>query len=273
MPDFVTTLGSVAALWRYPIKSMQGEAPRSVTITDRGLIGDRAYALIDTASGAVVSAKNPRKWPTMFGFRAGYAEAPRATGPLPAVRIAAPDGSQMATDQPGVDHWLSTMLGRAVHLAAAAPQGASLECCSLDPQDAAQTTDPYSVPLPPGTFFDLAAVHLVTTATLAELRRRNPQSDFAVARFRPNVVVQTPADGGFPENDWIGKTICLGAQVRLSVIAPCPRCIMTTLPQGDLPKDSGVLRAAVEHNQGNVGIYAIVVQGGETRLGDPLSIE
>jgi uncharacterized protein YcbX len=128
--------------------------------------------------------------------------------------------------------------------------------------------------LPEGTFFDCAVVHLLTTATLDRLRELYPEGRFEVRRFRPNVVVQA-ASGmkTFVENGWIGHTVAIGDAVRLTVTGPCPRCVMTTLAQGDLPKDPGILRTAAQHNQVNVGVYASVLQGGEIRRGDPVRLE
>jgi uncharacterized protein YcbX len=70
------------------------------------------------------------------------------------------------------------------------------------------------------------------------------------------------------ENDWIGQTIAIGDDVRLRITGPCPRCVMTTLPQGDLPKDAGILRTAAQNNHANVGVYADVIVGGTVRRGD-----
>src|SRR5437867_4299135 len=123
--------------------------------------------------------------------------------------------------------------------------------------------------LPVGTFFDCAAVHLVTTATLDRLGELYPRGRFEVRRFRPNIVVQ-PASGGtgFIENSWVGHTLAIGDEVRLSVTGPCGRCVMTTLPQGDLPRDPDILRTAAQHNHVQVGVYAAVVRGGTIRRGD-----
>jgi uncharacterized protein YcbX len=125
--------------------------------------------------------------------------------------------------------------------------------------------------LPEGTFFDCAVVHVLATTTLDRLRALYPQGRFEVRRFRPNIVVQTNGDQeDFVENTWVGRTLALGDAVRLSITGPCPRCVMTTLAQGDLPKDPGILRTAAQHNQVNVGVYASVLQGGTVRRGDPV---
>jgi hypothetical protein len=90
-----------------------------------------------------------------------------------------------------------------------------------------------------------------------------------VRRFRPNIVVQSPpGEKGFVENAWIGHTLAIGDEVRLSITGPCGRCVMTTLAQGDLPKDPQILRTAAKHNQVQVGVYAAVAQGGVIRRGD-----
>ena len=127
--------------------------------------------------------------------------------------------------------------------------------------------------LPEGTFFDCAVVHLLTTSTLDRLRMLYPQGRFEVRRFRPNLVVGTASgEKDFAENTWIGQTLAIGDAVRLSVTGPCPRCVMTTLPQGDLPKDAGILRTAAQHNRANVGVYASVLQGGKVRRGDSVRL-
>ena len=89
-----------------------------------------------------------------------------------------------------------------------------------------------------------------------------------------NIVV-APADGatGFLEDAWIGRTVRIGDEVQLAITGPCPRCVMTTLAQADLPKDAGILRAAAQHNQVNVGVYASVLRGGRVRRGDAISLQ
>jgi uncharacterized protein YcbX len=127
--------------------------------------------------------------------------------------------------------------------------------------------------MPAGTFFDIAVVHLLTTATIDHLRALYPRGRFEVRRFRPNIVVSAGGEeAGFAENDWIGRTVAIGGDVRLAVTEPCPRCVMITLGQGDLPKDPGILRTAAQHNAVNVGVYASVVSHGTIRRGDPVTL-
>jgi uncharacterized protein YcbX len=265
------TRPTVVALWRYPVKSMMGEELNASDVTDRGLLGDRAYALIDADTGRVVSAKDPRKWPSMFAFRASYAEPPHDPGAPPPVWITLPDGGGLSTDQTDADARLSRALGRPVRLANSAPEGSTAEGYWPDFDFVEAPDKGFQFPLPPGTFFDGGAVHLVTTATLDRLRALEPDGRFEARRFRPNLVIE--ATGDFVENGWVGRTLAVGDEVRLRVTDPCPRCVMTTLPQGDLPKDPSILRAAVRHNAGNVGVYAAVVRGGHVRRGDAVTVE
>src|SRR5260370_33870042 len=111
-----TTQSSVASLWRYPVKSMLGEELSAGEVTDRGLLGDRAYALVDSADGKAATAKNPRKWPTLFGFRATFIEPPRTGASMPPVRIALPDGTTVTSQQANTHQVLSRALNRSVTL-------------------------------------------------------------------------------------------------------------------------------------------------------------
>ena len=269
--------GTVVGLWRYPVKSMMGEELNGAVLTERGVLGDRRFALVDAATGKVAGAKNPRKWGDFFAFRAAYAEPPRAGATLPAVRLTLPDGAVATSDQPDLAQVLSRALGRDVELAESQGNGATAAAQAeeywpdVDGLEFRDTVTDFE--LPAGTFFDLAVVHLVTTATLDRLRALYPDGRFEARRFRPNVVVATdPGREGFVENEWIDRTIALGDEVRLRVTGPCPRCVMTTLAQGDLPKDTGILRAAAQHNQANVGVYADVLAPGTVRRGDRVTV-
>src|SRR5947208_842229 len=119
--------GRVVAVWRYPVKSMMGEELNATEVTEHGLLGDRAYALIDAETGKVASAKNPRRWPNLFDFRAAYREPPRDPRSLPPVRITLPDGESLTTDQADVEARLSAAVGRPVRLARQAAACATAE--------------------------------------------------------------------------------------------------------------------------------------------------
>lgn len=103
-----TAIGSIVSIWRYPVKSMLGEELNSSYVTERGLVGDRAYALIDKETGKVASAKNPRKWEKLFDFHSVFLGLPQVAENIPPVRITLPNGAQIFSDQDeNVDHTLS----------------------------------------------------------------------------------------------------------------------------------------------------------------------
>ena len=276
-PSAEVETGSVVGLWRYPVKSMMGEELNAAEVTERGLVGDRQFAVVDASTGKVAGAKNPRKWGNFFDFRAAYVEPPESGSKLPAVRLTLPDGTVVTSEQPNVAQVLSKALGREVAFAEAQHDGESSGAQAeeywpdLEGLDYRDTVTEWE--LPAGTFFDLAVVHLLTTATIERLRVLYPEGRFEVRRFRPNIVVATgPDQQGFVENDWIGHTVAIGDEVRLRITGPCPRCVMTTLPQGDLPKDAGILRTAAQNNHANVGVYADVVKGGTVRRADDVTL-
>jgi uncharacterized protein YcbX len=268
-------LGSVVSLWRYPVKSMMGEELNASDVNGGGLHGDRVYALVDSSDGKVASAKNPRKWPTLFDCRAALADAESSGVKAPPVRITLPDGTIVHSDQPDIHRILSNVLKQEVKLSSLRdlPTATAEEYWpDMEGLDHRDTVTDFG--LPEGTFFDCALVHLLTTATLDRLRVLYPQGRFEVRRFRPNIVVETvKGETDFVENAWIGQMLAIGGAVRLSITGPCPRCVMTTLPQGDLPRDAGILRTAAQHNRANVGVYASVLQGGKVCRGDPVRLE
>lgn len=275
--------GAVVSLWRYPVKSMLGEELNTVAVTDGGLLGDRAYGLIDQSTGKVASAKLPRKWGKLLDCRSTFIEPPVLGKPLPPVRITLSDGTIVTSEHDQVSTRLSQMLQRKVTLATTRPEEPSVE--RLDALAAEETILDIGALMMQGRFSDYAAVHLMTTATLSRLNELYPQGRFEVRRFRPNIVVAPPSDQkGFVENDWVGKILTIGDEVRLHVTDPCPRCAITTLAQSDLPQDLGVLHTIAQHNQLGIpaleneklpsaGIYAFVLQGGTVRRGDTVRVE
>jgi uncharacterized protein YcbX len=269
-------VGSVSGLHRYPVKSMLGETLASARVTVKGIAGDRAYALVDAGDGKVATAKNPRKWPTLFAFSAAYDSAPKA-GEIPPVRITLPDGATVSSEDDGIDERLSGAVERAVRLTARA--GAAADSATseeywpdMDGLDNRDTVTDFH--LPAGTFFDASVLHILTSATLAKLQDAYSQGRFDERRFRPNVIITPTAQSvGFVENDWVGRTLKIGDRVRVKITDPCGRCVMATLGQGDLPADPGILRTAAQQNHAHVGVYAEVLQDGEIHDGDTVILE
>ena len=264
--------GTVATVWRYPVKSMRGEELNAADINAQGMAGDRGYAVIDVETGKVASAKHPKKWRHLFDCLTML--RPNLTdGHDTPLQVLLPDGARAVGGTNDIDERLSAMLGRAVRLTAAVPAAPQLEEYWPDVAGRARQNTVTDEAMPTGTFFDGALIHLMTTATLDALRRLYPEGRFEVRRFRPNLVVASAAaETRFVENDWINRTLAIGKDLRLKVTGPCARCVMTTLPQGDLPEDAGILRTAVQHNRAAVGVYATVLAPGRVVRGDEILI-
>ena len=279
-------LGRIASLWRYPVKSMQGEALNAGHLGERGILGDRALALLDVETGKVASAKSPRMWPDLLDFHATFVDPPRADEPLPPVRITLPNGEQVRSDDPIAEKLLSEATGRSVRLISSNPKGATYDYYVPDIEGVDPRGRDFYVETPndmfeTGSLHDAAPIHLLTTATLDRLGELYPEGRFEVRRFRPNLVIQTTDDhSGFVENAWLKRELTIGsALVRITF--PMNRCVMTTLPQADLPRDPGILRTVAQHNRLQVlsigklpcvGVSGLVMRPGMLHQGDPIAL-
>ena len=262
--------GTVAALWRYPVKSMLGEEVDRSAVGERGLAGDRAYALVDRDTGKVVSGKNPgRRGAVMFECRAAFLEPPDSGADPPPVLVTLPDGSTVRSDDAGVDDVISRAVNRPVALRSRAPEHAVID----DEQIALLS--------PPGTFFDAAPVHVVTTASLDALGAAAPAGRFDARRFRPNILVATD-EAGFVDNGWVDTALHVGSDVALHLVMAVPRCVMTTLAQDDLPADKQILQTVNRENRIDIpgmgpnpciGVYGLVTTGGAVARDDVVRVE
>ncbi len=281
-------VGRVSSILRYPLKSMLGEELETVAFDQRGVVRDRRYALIDDETGKVVSVKRPRWWGRMFELTG------RTSGDGGAV-VSFPDGETVPVGDPKLSVRLGEFFGRPVTVADTPPPDARFDEIwvrelkgGAEPyfgmesrmEDGEEMIDGGAFMGPAGNFFNFGAVHLVTSSTVRELTRHAPESRFDAHRFRPNLVVDTDGDG-FVETGWQGRTLQIGP-VQLRVSFTVPRCVMTTLAQGDLPADREVLRTIAATNSVDVlqtgtlypcaGVYADVLAEGEIRRGDPVRI-
>ncbi|MEB3264985.1 MAG: MOSC domain-containing protein [Cyanobacteriota bacterium] len=276
-PPIATLVGHVEGLWRYPVKSMLGEQPQRLVVDGRGVVGDRGYALWDAETRRVASAKNPRRWADLLAYRARFLQEPQPGEPLPPVAVEGPfDGpgappTSLSSEDPALVERLSWRFGRAVTLLDQPPAGASLDQY-WPPVDGRPFQDVTNeLVLPAGTFFDACPIHAITTTTLATLRRLEPDHDFAVERFRPNLLIQPTNDWqGFAEEAWVGGVLAIGPQLRLLVEGGCPRCVITTLAQGALADNLEILRATARHNRVTAGIRLSVLHPGPVAIGDPV---
>jgi uncharacterized protein len=269
--------GTVVSLWRYPVKSMIGEELNSSYVTERGLIGDRTYAVIDKQTGKVASAKNPRKWGKLFDCRSIFVAVPQDVDDIPPVRITLPDGSNIFSDQQDdIDSSLSKVFDRDVRLMKARGfENPSYEEYWPDIDGLARRETVTDEAMPSKTFFDIAVIHILTTSTINRLRDLYTEGRFEVRRFRANIVIESSSGEkkDFIENSWVGKRMMIGEDIVLKITAPCTRCVMITLPQGDLPRDLGILSTVARYNEVHVGVYASVEHGGTIHRGDLIHLE
>ena len=273
-------IGHISTLHRYPVKSMAGEEVTSVYVTWGGVLGDRAYALIDQSTGRVVSAKRPRRWSGILDYIASFVEPPRINVPIPPVRITLPDGTTCSsTESADLDEYLSHALEQDVRLESVAPEGAIFEYHwpdieGLEYQGRIYRDEITEHEMPPGTFFDSATLLILTTASLEHLGALAAPSRFTSERFRPNLVIEMVEEKlGFIENEWVGQTLKIGEELRVPIARPCIRCVMVNLPQGDLPGDPRILKSVFEHNDGYLGVKGTVARAGEVRIGDPVWLD
>lgn len=217
----------VVSLHRYPVKSMLGEDVDSVVVDERGVVGDRRLALIDSLTGRVASAKQPRLWRDLLQCR--------ASGDPGAVRIRLPDGVCVAAEAPETDDLLSRVVRRPVRMVSTRLARGRLErpdpeCVlelGVDAEVDARVLE-IAQATPGDSFTDLAPLHAITTATVERI-------GVEALRYRPNLVIATPP--GFPpyaENNWTGKELTVG-EARLRALKPTSRCAVPTLEHGALP--------------------------------------
>ena len=245
-------LGTIVEVWRYPVKSVGGERVHEPVLVDgAGIEGDRRLAIVDDATGKVLSAKTV---PQLL-------QASATWHGVDGIRITSADGLDVRSGDDGAAAQLSAWLGRSVHLEAPLPGHRATFDMDLDPDDDRheRTTE---LQTPPGVFFDSRSVlHLVTVASLGGQDRR---------RFRPNLVVDTGTEG-HPEDAWVGEWLRLGSELDVAVRKRTGRCVLITRPQPGLPKDSALLRDLVRRRAGDLGIYVDPQGTGKVAAGDAVT--
>lgn len=249
MPD---VLGTVAALHRFPVKSMRGERAGRADLGPAGLDGDREWALLD-AEDHWISAKADRgRWRLCDGMLDLSAVTVDGED---AVVVTLPDGRTARPGTPEADALLSAHLGRTLR---------------FDRGDGGRRW---------GRHHDAAPLHLVTTATLEALGGDDAgapgeRDALDALRLRPNLVVRTPAGiDGFAEDGWVGATVRVGGAL-LRMTETTGRCVMTTRAQGDeLPRDPTVLERIGRRSGADAGVYLAVLEPGAVAVGDEVVVQ
>jgi uncharacterized protein YcbX len=228
--------GAVAELWRYPVKSFRGERLDELVVDERGVLGDRAFAVRD-ANGKLGSGKTTRR----FRLLRGLLDFAARTGDAGVV-VEGVDGTVFRVGDPALDVLLSERYG---------------EPLAVLPEEA--------VP-----HFDVGPIHLVTTSSLGWVADGYGGTGGESRRYRPNLVLSVPGPG-LVEEGWLGAEVAVGPCV-LRVSGPAERCVMVNNARDELAADAGVLRFLVERNATNLGVYADVVETGTVRVGDPVRV-
>ncbi|MFN7378847.1 MAG: MOSC domain-containing protein [Pseudanabaena sp.] len=243
-------------------------------VVSKGILGDRAYALWDLETERIASAKNPKKWAKLLGFHAEFVSSPKSQTSMPAVKFALPDGSTTTSDNIDINTTLSQAVGREVLLITSAPEAPSLDQYWSDIEGALNREVITQLFMPSGTFFDSCPIHAITTTTLAQLKKIYPEGAFEPCRFRPNILIEPKdSEATFIEDGWVSRKMLIGDEVSLSIDTACPRCVVTTIAQSDLPTDLNILRTTTKHNKTIAGIRTSVLQGGVVRCGDQIWLE
>jgi uncharacterized protein YcbX len=248
----------VAELWRYPVKSTQGEHRQTLRLSERGVDGDRRYGVLDRTTGTVVTAKKDGRLLEARAMLAGVE-----------LTLRLPNGETALGVGPGVDAALSAWLGRPVGLIEARPGGRAVYEAPIDVED--DDSELVRWEGPQGAFVDTEPVHLLTTGTLRAMARQRPDLRWDVRRFRPNLVIDAGADDCV-EDGWIGRRLIIGG-VELEVSRPCARCVMTTRAQpGGIDRQVEVFRHINTTRRAMLGVYARVVVGGEIQVGQAVTV-
>ncbi len=231
----VTRVGTVQAVFRYPVKSTAGQGLEVAEVDARGLVLDRTWA-VRTDDGGIGSGKTSHRFRRLDGllrWRSG------ATAAAPAgVWLEDPDGQRWVAGDPAADTALSTAFGRPLALRA--------------------ETDV--------AYHDDSGVHLVTTSSL-ERAGSLAGGTLDARRLRPNLVLATPHDG-FVEDRWEGAELEVGPEVVLRLGGGMPRCVMVDQAHREAVEGPGVLRTLGREHDTVLGLKAEVVRPGTLRAGD-----
>ncbi|MBU2953699.1 MOSC domain-containing protein [Marinobacter sp. F3R08] len=277
-------VGQIASIWQYPVKGMAGSALSDAFIDDRGIEGDRLWAVRDIERQEIQSCKFR---PQLLQCRARFSGTDKE-----AVQITFPNGEQSLCGDPRTDQRISELVGHRSELRPLEPESNTAfyrrykrgkqhwldELKSTFTRESGEPL-PDLDNLPPemqeyvsrlGTFFLVSPLHILTTASLENMRTTNPAADWNLERFRPNVVIETgPGTSGLAEQNWLGRTLRIG-ETDIQCQTPAPRCGAVVRQQQDFKEDRTILRSIVANANQNLGIYGENVKTGTIRVGDPV---
>lgn len=286
------TVGTIKQIWRYPVKGMAGEALKQGELTERGVTGDRVWALYDTARQEIQSCKTR---PDLLRCVAEQVVNEDVANGASGVAVTLPDGRVMSSGDAGIHEVLTDLTGHASTLERLRPElpesfyrrhhggklGWRAELEATFEREADEPLPDFFDDFPeaavtyiaaPGSFFLVAPLHIVTTATLKYLQTIQPEADWDVRRFRPNLVIETePGLEGLVEQAWVEKRLQIGS-ITMDCPMTTPRCGAVTRQQSGLDFDASMLRTIVRDADQNLGIYGQVTETDVVRVGDEVRV-
>jgi uncharacterized protein len=248
----------LVGLWRYPVKSLQGEPLESARVEDDGLVGDRRWGIRDLGTGRILTA---RRRPELLGAAASY------DGDLPVITL--PDGDRLTGPGKRTDRCLSDWLGSPVSLVASVAGDPGRAEFFADATD--DTSRAIEWTMPEHRYVDAAALLVLTSASLRAAAALHPDGVWDPRRFRPNLLIDADHEG-WAEDGWIGKPLVVG-QAILSATEQCVRCTMVTRPQPGLEADVDVFRTLARHHAARFGVWTEVLVAGKLRVGDRARVD
>lgn len=277
-------IGNVKSLWRYPVKGMAGEIMHTAEINDMGIVGDRFMAVQDVARQEIQSCKFR---PALLQCRASYINSDDIND---GITVLFPDGETLSTDDALASEKISALVGHKSLLQVVRPAAEQAFYRRYKTDDQSWLTELKATferepgePLPDldnmpeasqsfvsllGSFFLVSPFHIITTASVKHLHSLHPVADWNIARFRPNLVIETLPDlDGLIEQTWLNHSLIVG-DVTLQCTETAPRCGAVVRKQQDFEQDSSILRTIVREADQNVGIYGDIVQNGVVNVGD-----
>lgn len=235
-------IGRIEALYRYPVKSMGGESLEQAQLGFHGIEGDRRLAF------RMLEARHGFPWlsggwlPELLSYTP--VRRPNAKAPLP-THVRTPDGEELPMFSEELAAEVSHRHGHPVQM----------------------------MQLKHG-IFDEASVSVIATSTIDELGRLT-QTPADVRRFRPNVVVRTTSNNPFEEDQWVGGTLRFGEGPDAPTVAVTMRdlrCSMINIDPEGGPTNPALMKACVQANDNNAGVYCTVTRDGPLAVGQAITL-
>ena len=271
----------IKSIWRYPIKSMAGESLKESMLSQRGLVGDRSYALHDGRS--ICSAK---KYAQLMNYSVQYDSEPDGIN-IPPVTLEIGNTAVNSEDS-NLNELLTREIGTKVTLDKLRPDDnleyyrrskeqqpieeirnvLGLEEGEAFPDFSEFPDSSFEFSTPPGTFFDAYPLLILTTNSLNRLQQLTKGTVIDERRFRPNLLIDADElEVSFIEEQWRDQFLEIGDTI-IKLTLPCPRCVMTTIAFQDLKKAPQIMRTLVQENHHKLGIYGEVIKPGKIQIGD-----